>query len=118
MKNFALMICGFAVAAASLNAISLAAPILVSALILAAVNALGYAAGFGLAPAAWSLYTALCGVRCALFLVSASVLGEGVHAATAGLGGEYLLLSALCLIYWCAREYRRRNSRRTRRCAA
>ena len=114
MWMFALLVFLFVAIALSLGAFAMAAPILAAAGILLAVNLLGLAAGFRFAPWVWNFYTALCGVRAALMMGSAAMLQESLEGILSGLWQEYLLLSALSLLYWAAREYRTRNKRGAR----
>ena len=114
-KNVALLIFAFALAAASLGAISAAAPIVMAAAILAAVNAVMGAAGLGASPLVWNAYTALCGLRGALLLGSASMMGESARTALESLGKEYAALSLVILAAHGALVYRRESARRARR---
>ena len=114
MWMFALLVFLFVAIALSLGAFAIAAPILAAAGILLAVNLLGLAAGFRFAPWAWSFYTALCGVRAALMMGSATMLQDNLNGILSGLLQEYLLISALALLYWAVREYRARSKRGAR----
>ena len=114
-KTTALLIFAFALTAASLGAVSAAAPIILSAALLAAVNALMSAVGLGASPMAWNLYTALCGFRGALMLGSASLMRDGMGTLLGSLGKEYVVCSLVILISHAALVYRRQSARRARR---